>query len=247
MTVFALPKAPVFPDPTHAEADGLLAVGGDLSPRRLLIAYGQGIFPWYDARSPILWWSPDPRLIVDPDSLHIPDRLGRLVRRKQFPVTLDTAFEDVITACATTPRHGAHGTWIVPEMHAAFSRLHELGFAHSVEVWSKDVLVGGLYGVALGGAFFGESMFYRQPDASKIGFATLAPALFRAGFTLIDCQQTTAHMLRFGGFEVSRKDFRSRLQAALDLPTRRGRWSLRDGLIRCSHRQESRPTESLYD
>lgn len=231
MTVFALPAQPIFPDPSLADEDGLLAVGGDLSPQRLLMAYGRGIFPWYSENAPILWWSPDPRLILEPSRVHVPKRLERILRQGVFRFTLDTAFERVIAGCAQTPRRGACGTWIVPEMLAAYCRLHELGFAHSIEVWSGGTLVGGLYGVALGGAFFGESMFYNEPDASKAGFVTLIRALDRAGFILFDCQQTTAHMLRFGGFEVSRDDFLSRLEQALELPSPRGPWSLRDGAL----------------
>jgi leucyl/phenylalanyl-tRNA--protein transferase len=231
MTVFALPAQPVFPDPSLADEDGLLAVGGDLSPQRLLMAYGRGIFPWYSENAPILWWSPEPRLILEPSRVHVPKRLERILRQGAFRFTLDTAFERVIAGCAQTPRRGACGTWIVPEMLAAYCRLHELGFAHSIEVWSGGTLVGGLYGVALGGAFFGESMFYNEPDASKAGFVTLIRALNRAGFILFDCQQTTAHMVRFGGFEVSRDEFLSRLEQALELPSPRGPWSLRDGAL----------------
>jgi leucyl/phenylalanyl-tRNA--protein transferase len=233
MTVFALNAQPVFPDPAHADEDGLLAVGGDLSPRRLLTAYGQGIFPWYSENAPILWWSPDPRLILEPSKVHVPRRLERILRQGRFTFTLDAAFERVMGLCADTPRRGAHGTWIVPEMLAAYCRLHELGFAHSVEAWFDGELAGGLYGVAMGGAFFGESMFYREPDASKSALVTLMRALDRAGFTLFDCQQTTAHMLRFGGFEVPRVEFLSRLRAALELPFLRGAWSLRDGGLVC--------------
>jgi leucyl/phenylalanyl-tRNA--protein transferase len=231
MTVFALPAQPLFPDPTHADGDGLLAVGGDLSPQRLLMAYAQGIFPWYCENSPILWWSPDPRLIVEPAKIHVPGRLERILRQGRFTFTLDTAFEQVITGCAETPRPGAHGTWIVPEMLAAYCRLHELGFAHSIEAWSGGNLVGGLYGLALGGAFFGESMFYLEPDASKAGLVTLMRLLQGAGFTLFDCQQTTAHMLRFGGFEVPRSEFLARLAQALEQPTLHGPWMLRDGAL----------------
>jgi leucyl/phenylalanyl-tRNA---protein transferase len=231
MTVFALPTEPVFPDPAHADEDGLLAVGGDLSPQRLLMAYAQGIFPWYSENSPILWWSPDPRLVLEPARIHVPKRLERILRQGRFRFTLDTAFGQVITGCASTPRCGARGTWIVPEMLAAYCRLHELGFAHSIEVWSGETLAGGLYGVALGGTFFGESMFFHEPDASKAGLVTLMRALEQAGFILFDCQQTTAHMLRFGGFEVPRSEFLSRLERALKRPTPRGPWSLRDGVL----------------
>ena len=233
MPVFALSDQPVFPNPEHADADGLLAVGGDLSPQRLLMAYAQGIFPWYSENAPILWWSPDPRLVLEPSRIHVPRRLERILRQRRFRFSLDTAFERIITGCADTPRNGAHGTWIVPEMHAAYCRLHELGFAHSIEAWDGGELAGGLYGVALGGAFFGESMYYCRPDASKAALVTLMRALERKGFTLFDCQQTTAHMLRFGGFEVARIEFLTRLRRALELPMLRGRWALRDGRLEC--------------
>lgn len=232
MTVFALPKEPVFPDPVHADEDGLLAVGGDLSPERLLTAYACGIFPWYSDNSPILWWSPEPRLILEPGCIHVPQRLQRTLRQGRFTFSLDSAFERVIARCAEIPRHGRCGTWIVPEMLAAYCALHDLGFAHSIEVWEDGVLAGGLYGVALGRAFFGESMFYDRPNASKAGFVILNRALHRAGFTLFDCQQTTRHMITFGGFEVSRQDFLARLETALACPAIPGPWELRQELIR---------------
>lgn len=233
MTVFALPAEPVFPDPAHADADGLLAVGGDLSPTRLLIAYGQGIFPWYSENTPILWWSPEPRLILEPGRVHIPGRLDRMLRQGRFRLTMDTAFEQVITHCARVPRHGAVGTWIVPEMLEAYCELHELGFGHSIEAWFEDRLVGGLYGVGLGRAFFGESMFYLEPNASKACFATLIRALHHVGYTLFDCQQTTPHMVGFGGFEVGRDEFLRRLEDALKIPTQVGRWMLQNASFTC--------------
>jgi leucyl/phenylalanyl-tRNA--protein transferase len=230
---FLLPGAP-FPSPASAEDDGLLAVGGDLSPARLLAAYRQGIFPWYGDGLPILWWSPHPRLIIEPGRVHVPRRLARVLRQGRFTVTLDTDFPAVIGWCASVPRPGGLGTWIVPAMEAAYRRLHELGFAHSVEVWRHGRLVGGLYGVALGAVFFGESMFHVEPEASKVGFVTLAWALARSGYQLIDCQQTTPHMVRLGGFEVSREEFARRLEAAVHLPTQQGRWRLEGGTIVCA-------------
>lgn len=226
MSVFPLRQEPVFPSPALAGEDGLLAVGGDLSPERLLTAYAQGIFPWYSENMPILWWSPDPRLILEPGRLHVPARLERILRRGRFSFSLDTAFERVISSCADVPRPGASGTWIVPEMIAAYCNLHRLGFAHSMEVWEEGELVGGVYGLALGRAFFGESMFFLRPEASKAGLVTLVRALERSGFSLIDCQQTTAHMTRFGGFEVSRQEFLRRLDEALAGPSLRGPWTL---------------------
>jgi len=231
--VFLQPGAP-FPDPHCASEDGLLAVGGDLSPARLVAAYRQGIFPWYSQGMPVLWWNPHPRLILVPSQVHVPRRLGRILRQGRFGVTVDRDFPAVIAACASCERPGGHGTWIVPEMITAYVRLHHLGYAHSVEVWRQGHLVGGLYGVALGGAFFGESMFHKESEASKVGFVTLAQALATAGYTLIDCQQTTPHMVRLGGFEVSRQEFARRLQEALQRPTQRGRWSLEEGCLVCS-------------
>lgn len=226
MTVFSLLPQPIFPDPALADEDGLLAVGGDLSPERLLAAYRQGIFPWYSENMPILWWSPNPRFILEPEHLHVPARLERVLRQGRFSFSLDTAFEQVISHCARVPRPGGAGTWIVPEMIAAYCKLHHLGFAHSVEVWEDGVLAGGVYGISLGRAFFGESMFFLRPNASKAGLVTLVRALHRVGFSLFDCQQTTAHMARFGGFEVSREKFLRRLEKALTAPTLRGAWTL---------------------
>lgn len=215
MTIYRLFEQPLFPDPEEADADGLLAVGGDLSPQRLVAAYSAGIFPWYSAGSPILWWSPDPRLVLEPEALHVPKSLRRVLNSGRFRFTLDQAFAQVICSCARTPRPGQDGTWIVPEMVAAYEHLHALGYAHSAECWKDGKLVGGLYGVALGSVFFGESMFYAEPEASKALFAVTATWLRSAGCTLIDCQQTTAHLLRFGAREVSRKEFLRRLHQGL--------------------------------
>jgi len=228
MTIYRLFAEPVFPDPEEADPDGLLAVGGDLTPARLISAYGCGIFPWYAENSPILWWSPDPRLVLAPAQLHVPASLRRVLNSGRFGFSLDQAFGRVIRACANAPRPGQDGTWIVPEMVAAYERLHELGLAHSVEAWQDGELVGGVYGVALGSVFFGESMFYAQPDASKAAFVQLVRWLARAGFTLIDCQQTTAHLLRFGAQEISRQEFVRRVvtgRGASLAQGRPGRWS----------------------
>lgn len=204
------PDDPViyFPDVEHAlqEPDGLLAVGGDLSPERLLYAYRNGIFPWYGPDQPILWWSPDPRLVLYPDKLHISRSLGKTLRRQRFDVTFDNAFEQVVHACAA-PRRGQAGTWITPEMEAAYARLHTLGHAHSVECWLDGRLAGGLYGLAIGHVFFGESMFTRVADASKVGFATLVRHLERWGFRLIDCQVHTEHLESLGATPVPRQAF----------------------------------------
>lgn len=228
MTIYRLFDAPVFPDPSEADPDGLLAIGGDLSPRRLIEAYANGIFPWYAPGSPILWWSPDPRLTLLPSELHVPKSLRRVLNARRFTFSLDTAFPRVIRACAQAKRPDQEGTWIVPSMIAAYERLHDMGVAHSAEAWRDGQLVGGIYGVALGGAFFGESMFHAEPDASKALFVTLARWLERRGCALVDCQQTTPHMLRFGARELTRREFLRRLGEALRVQSLGGRWSFED-------------------
>ena len=224
--IYRLPREPVFPDPARAEPDGLLAVGGDLSPERLLSAYAAGIFPWYGEESPILWWSPDPRLVLEPARLHVPHSLRRTIRRGRYRVTADEAFERVIARCATRVRPGQDGTWITGEMLQAYLRLHQLGFAHSFEAWEERELAGGLYGVSLGAAFFGESMFADRPDASKVAFVRGMEWLAARRVNLVDCQVRTEHLVRFGAHEIARGAFLRRLTAALRQPTHRGRWSL---------------------
>jgi leucyl/phenylalanyl-tRNA--protein transferase len=224
MTVFLLSEQPIFPDPSLAEPDGLLAVGGDLRSERLLTAYAQGIFPWYSENTPILWWTPDPRPLIEPHRVHIGKRLRRTLAARNFRLTIDTAFEQVIEHCATAKRPQGDGTWIVDEMLEAYCDLHDHGFAHSVEAWEDGELVGGLYGVSLGKAFFGESMFHRRPDASKAAFIGLCSLLASWDFHFVDCQQTTPHMVRLGAVEVGRQEFRERLGHAVEFPTRRGMW-----------------------
>ncbi|OGR39735.1 MAG: leucyl/phenylalanyl-tRNA--protein transferase [Desulfovibrionales bacterium GWA2_65_9] len=226
MTIYRLFDEPVFPDPAEADPDGLLAIGGDLSPERLVAAYAGGIFPWYSANSPILWWSPDPRLVLEPASLHVPTSLKRVLNSGRFRFSLDTAFSQVIRACARSQRPGQGGTWIMPEMITAYEGLHALQLAHSAEVWNGERLVGGVYGVALGSVFFGESMFFTEKDASKAAFVFLARWLGNRGCTLIDCQQTTAHLLRFGARELSRPEFLRRVEQGLKSPALSGRWVL---------------------
>ncbi len=224
--IFRLPREVAFPAPELAEPDGLLAVGGDLSPERLLAAYAAGIFPWFSGTSPILWWSPDPRLVLVPEWLHLPRSLARTMRRGTFRVTADTAFERVIVRCADRDRPGQDGTWITPAMIDAYVRLHRRGFAHSFEAWKGATLAGGLYGVSLGGAFFGESMFADLPDASKVAFVRSVEWLAGRGVRFVDCQVWTEHLARFGARELPRADFLARLAAALEAPTLRGRWDL---------------------
>lgn len=224
MPVFRLSSNLSFPPAHLAIAEGLLAIGGDLSIERLVLAYRQGIFPWYAEDDPILWWSPDPRLVLYPRELHISRSLRKLIRRRRFTVTLDQAFGRVIRACAG-PRGPDHqGTWIVPEMITAYERLHAAGLAHSVEAWEGDALAGGIYGVSLGAVFFGESMFTRVSNASKVALVHLVTMLGRARFALIDCQVTTAHLMRFGAREIPRGRFLKELAPALRKPTRQGRW-----------------------
>jgi leucyl/phenylalanyl-tRNA--protein transferase len=226
MPIYRLGPEPVFPDPEESEPDGLLAVGGDLAPQRLLLAYATGVFPWYAEGQPILWHSPDPRAVLVPSALHVSKSLGKRLRRRTFEVRLDTAFADVIRACAEVPRPGAQGTWITRDMLRAYVRLHELGFAHSAEAWERGRLVGGIYGVSLGGAFFGESMFTQRNDASKVAFAVLMRQLERWGFDFLDCQMRTPHLERMGAVLWPRKAFLEALAHAVRRETRRGRWSL---------------------
>ncbi|SDB01748.1 leucyl/phenylalanyl-tRNA--protein transferase [Desulfonatronum thiosulfatophilum] len=225
MPVYALNHRIVFPPVENAEPDGLLAVGGDLTPERLFHAYSLGIFPWYAPGSPILWWSPDPRLVLFPEELHISSSLRKFLRRNAFQVSFDKAFKYVITRCATVPRPNGPGTWLVPEMRCAYIKLHEVGVAHSVEVWEGGELVGGIYGVALGRIFFGESMFHTRANASKVALIHLVQRLRRWDFQVLDCQQTTQHMLRFGAREIPRTQFMTILEETATLPTIFGKWA----------------------
>ena len=214
-----------FPPVDSSTPEGLLAVGGDLRPERLLEAYRHGIFPWYDEDQPILWWSPDPRTVLFPDKLHISRSLEKTIRRGHFTVTLDRCFREVMQHCAgPRPQYPDGGTWITAEMLDAYTTLHKQGYAHSVETWQEGQLVGGLYGVALGGAFFAESMFTRVPDASKVALVCLVRQLQTWGFRLMDCQQSSPHVIALGAEEISRREFLDHLNAALTLPGRRGHW-----------------------
>ena len=224
--VYRLGRALVFPDPRESHSSGLLAVGGDLSCERLLLAYSQGIFPWYSEGEPILWHSPDPRAALVPRSLRVSRSLAKALRHRRYEVRLDTAFEEVVRRCAEAPRPGQAGTWITEAMQGAYGELFRRGYAHSAEAWESGKLVGGLYGVSLGGTFFGESMFAAQPDASKVAFVTLVAQLVRWDFDLIDCQQQTPHLARFGAEPWSRARFLAALAASLERPTRRGHWRL---------------------
>lgn len=199
------------------EPNGLLAAGGDLSAERLVAAYRHGCFPWYQDGQPLLWWSPDPRTVLLPNNLHISRSLRKVLRSNQFSVTFDRNFAEIIRACSE-PRKDEDGTWITTDIQAAYFELHTQGHAHSVEVWHQDKIVGGLYGIAIGQLFFGESMFSRMSNASKVGFVTLVNALKTAGFVLIDCQMPTAHLLSLGASSIARAEFSEYLTGYLDSP-----------------------------
>jgi leucyl/phenylalanyl-tRNA--protein transferase len=222
--VVALSRALVFPPPENA-VQGLVAVGGDLSPERLLLAYRCGIFPWYDDDLPILWHSPDPRCVLPVDKLHVGRTLRKVMARGTFDIRYDTAFKHVIRACKAMPRPDQDGTWITDDVEAAYVRLHDLGYAHSVEAWSNGMLVGGLYGVSLGRMFFGESMFASQDNASKVALVALAQRVKRWDFPLIDAQVPTPHTVAMGAEQWPRARFLDALREALKHPTRRGSWA----------------------
>ncbi len=224
MPVFKLPKEIIFPAPSLAEKDGLLAVGGDLSPERLIEAYANGIFPWYSEDEPLLWWSPNPRMILFPDKFKASKSLRQSIRNKNFEVFFDRDFKAVIENCAITDRNGKKGTWITPDMQKAYIDLHKAGFAHSVETYKDDKLIGGLYGISLGKAFFGESMFHTETDASKIALYSLVSRMKDWGFHFIDVQQETKHLKSLGAEIIPRKKFLGLLQEALKFPSVKGKW-----------------------
>jgi leucyl/phenylalanyl-tRNA--protein transferase len=224
MAVYALGPDPVFPDPARAEPDGLLAVGGDLSMARVLQAYRAGIFPWYGPRPPILWWSPPERAIILPGEERLSRRTRRALRQLDFELRMDTRFEAVIGLCARTPRPGQDGTWITPAMQRAYLALHRAGYAHSVEVFRGERLVGGLYGLSLGAAFFGESMFSLESYASRAAFEGLCRTAWGWGFQFIDGQLPNPNLQDLGARVVSREEFLERLGQALEQPTRKGLW-----------------------
>jgi leucyl/phenylalanyl-tRNA--protein transferase len=231
MPVFKLSKEIVFPPPELARDDGLLAVGGDLSAERLLMAYQMGIFPWYSEGDPILWWSPVPRLIMKPSEFHLAKRLARELRKGVFQFSFDQDFKAVIESCAISRTKQNESTWINKKMIKAYCHLHKLGFAHSVECWQNNNLVGGLYGVAVGGAFFGESMFSKVPNSSKAAMAILARHLQEWNFSLIDCQMRTSHLISLGAYEINGPDFFNRLQKAILKPEHQSPWSLNRVLL----------------
>ena len=207
MPVFRLSDELIFPDPRWATQEGLLAIGGNLSPERLVLAYRLGIFRWYGEGEPILWWSPDPRCVLFPQEVYVSRRLARVIRQRRFHLTCNQAFAGVVNACADVRVQNGEETWLTAEMREAFKKLHGLGFAHSVEAWEDGELVGGLYGVALGKFFFGESMFHHQTNASKVVLAQLLRYLGREGFLLLDCQVPNPHLTSMGARGIPRHDF----------------------------------------
>lgn len=215
-----------FPDVETALADpnGLLAAGDDLSAERLLAAYRRGIFPWFSAGQPVLWWSPDPRMVLFPAELKVSRSLAKVMRNSAYEIRFDTAFQDVMRACAA-PRPGQNGTWITDDMVNAYARLHSLGYAHSVETWVEGELAGGLYGIAIGGMFYGESMFMRRRDASKIALVQLVRQLATRGFGMIDCQMRTGHLASLGGREIPRTEFSQRLAELINYALPNGNWT----------------------
>ncbi|MFQ5543211.1 MAG: leucyl/phenylalanyl-tRNA--protein transferase [Nitrospiria bacterium] len=217
--------SPAFPDPSEADENGLLAYGGDLNPDRLLTAYSKGIFPWpHGDEYPLLWFSPDPRTILIPKNLHIGASIRKVMKRHSFEIRFDTAFESVILACAVMKRKDSGGTWITQEMMDAYARLHHLGFAHSAEAWQDDQLVGGLYGVSLGAAFFGESMFSQCDNASKVALITLLQQLNQWDFHFFDCQMPSSLVTRLGAVDWKREYFLASLKKSLQVQTRQGKW-----------------------
>ncbi|MBL0141322.1 MAG: leucyl/phenylalanyl-tRNA--protein transferase [Betaproteobacteria bacterium] len=224
MIPFLRPGDP-FPPVSRAQRspNGLLCAGADLSPQRILDAYAKGIFPWFSEGDPILWWSPHPRMVLLPEELKVSRSLRKAVARGPFETRFDTAFAQVMAECAA-PRDGLPGTWIVPEMVAAYTRLHELGYAHSVESWKDGELAGGLYGILLGRVFFGESMFSRETDASKVALVKLVDRVRDLGVRVIDCQQATRHLASLGAREIPRRDFAHLLAESIQYPPSGSRW-----------------------
>ena len=224
MPLYRIPEELVFPSPAQAESDGLLGIGGDLSPERLLLAYANGIFPWHDHDGEPLWWSPDPRCVLFPDKLQVSQSLKRRLKKHDFSVTLDRCFTEVIRQCASVPRKGQRGTWITDDFIEAYIRLHQLGYAHSVEVMIDGELAGGLYGVAVGKVYCGESMFSLRPDASKIALVFLVARLKQWGFPMIDCQMANPYLLSMGAEEISRARYLAALQHLAHCEEQRGIW-----------------------
>jgi leucyl/phenylalanyl-tRNA--protein transferase len=226
MPIYLLGESPVFPSAENATGEGIVAVGGDLSPERLLNAYASGIFPWYSDGEPILWWSPCPRMLLFPGELHVSKSMKKIMQKDPswFQWTVDRHFREVIENCRTAPRKDQPGTWITKEMRDAYIHLHELGFGHSLEVWQGKQLVGGIYGLSLGRCFFGESMFSLVPNASKFAFITLAQQLNKMEFLMLDCQVPSAHLKTLGAREIPRSEFLELLKQGLQSRAWVGKW-----------------------
>ena len=231
MPLFLLSNKITFPPPHLAGSDGLLAIGGDLSKERLLLAYRMGIFPWFSEDEPIMWWSPDPRLVLYPQDLRVPKSLKKVINKNIFKVTIDSSFERIINLCAQIRLQKNEGTWLGKNMIEAYCDLHEAGYAHSVEAWHKGELAGGLYGVSMGKCFFGESMFTSISNASKAAFVALVEYLKTLSFDMIDCQLTTEHLKRFGAKEIPRSLFLKQLNESLKAPTKKGKWVYNSEII----------------
>ncbi|MDP3442084.1 MAG: leucyl/phenylalanyl-tRNA--protein transferase [Ignavibacteria bacterium] len=225
MYIYQLDKSFVFPPDSAALAEGLLAIGGDLHPDRLIKAYSQGIFPWYEEDQPILWWSPDPRMVLKPNQIIISKSLRKIIREQQFEIKMDTRFSEVIQACGTSMRNGANDTWITSELKQSFIQLHEKELAHSVEAYQNGILVGGLYGLSIGSIFFGESMFFKVSNASKVAFTYLCNFLNENNFDLIDAQQDTSHLRSLGANTISRTRFLKLLKEYTIKPSLIGKWN----------------------
>lgn len=224
MPLFRLNDEIIFPSPAAADENGLIAFGGDLQPARIVAAYRSGIFPWFSAGDPILWWFTDPRLVLFLNEFRVGSRLARDIRKRQFTITFDRAFARVMASCAQVRLEKGEGTWISKEMHEAYCRLHDLGYAHSVECWQGETLAGGLYGIALGRIFFGESMFTRVGNGSKVALVALVDKLKAADYQLIDCQMTTRHLVSFGAREISGTEFLDQLNSYIQTTVPGGKW-----------------------
>ena len=233
--IYRIPEQHIFPPPGEADESGILGVGGDLDPRRVYLAYRMGIFPWYSDPQPILWWSPDPRMVLFPERLRIPRSLGKRIRQRRYRVTMDRAFGEVVRRCKQKPRPGQDGTWITAEMLACYDGLFQAGVAHSIEAWDGDRLVGGLFGVSLGRVFAGDSMFADAPDASKVAFVHFVRQFQLWGGTCIDSQVHTEHLERFGGELIPRRDYLALLESDRDQRLRTSPWSF-DSDFECDGR-----------
>ena len=224
--IFKLDKSELrFPPVDLANKDGILAYGGDLRTERIMLAYQKGIFPWYSEETPILWWAPDPRFVLFPEDLKVSKSMRKVLRSNEFKITFDTAFHEVLRNCQVMPRDGQDGTWITAELFDAYLEIHQKGFAHSVEVWREGELVGGLFGVSLGGIYFGESMFSKASNASKAGFITLVQKMHQKGIQLVDCQVHTNHLESLGAKHISRDHFTHNLDVLLEADTFKGSWT----------------------